>query len=250
MTLMHDHPTAGHPGQDETLRRMQEKYWWPKMKSWITDYMKGCATCQQNKILTHWQKTPVYWISSQTGTLPFQSIAMDLITGLPERHGHNAILTIVDQGCSCAAVFLPCNTTITGAGIAQLYFDNIVWWFGILKRIISDRDSWFTSHFGKALATKLGINQNLSIAFHPQTDGLLERKNQWVEQYLRLVTLATPKDWDRWLMMASAVHNNQRNQTTRLSPNQVLIRYDILLQTPNDVKTNNAPVEQRIGIIN
>ena len=109
---------------------------------------------------------------------------MDLITGLPERRNHNAILTIVDQGCSRAAIFLPCNTTITGAGIAQLYFDNIVQWFGIPKRIISDRDPRFTSHFAKALATKLGINQNLSTAFHPQTDRLSERKNQWVEQYL------------------------------------------------------------------
>ena len=105
-------------------------------------------------------------------------------------------------------------------------------------------------NIGKALATKLGINQNLSTAFHPQTDGLSERKNQWVEQYLCLVTLATPKDWDRWLTTASAVHNNWRNQTTGLSPNQILIRYDILLQTPNDVETSNALVEWRIGIMN
>ena len=106
---------------------------------------------------------------------------MDLITGLPERCNHNAILTIVDQGCSRAAVFLPCNMTITGTGIAQLNFDHVVQWFRIPKRVISDRDPQFTSHFSRALATKLGIDQNLSTAFHPQTDGLLERKNQWVE---------------------------------------------------------------------
>ena len=107
MTLMHDHPTAGHLGWDETLRKTQEKYWWPRMKEWIADYVKGCATCQQNKILTHRQKIPIYRIPSQVGTLPFQSVAMDLITGLPERRNHNAILTIVDQGCSRAAIFLP-----------------------------------------------------------------------------------------------------------------------------------------------
>ena len=118
MTLMHDHPTAGHPGQDKTLRRMQRKYWWPRMREWITDYVKGCAICQQNKILTHWQKTPIYQIPSQVGTLLFQNIAMDLIMGLLERHNHNAILTIVDQGCSRAVVFLLCNITIMGAGVA------------------------------------------------------------------------------------------------------------------------------------
>ena len=51
------------------------------------------------------------------------------------------------------------------------------------------------SHFGKGLAKKLGIQQNLSMAFHPQMDSLSERKNQWVEQYLWLVISAAPKDW-------------------------------------------------------
>ena len=100
MTLMHDHPTTGHPGRDETIRKTKERYWWPNMNQWIADYIKGCAICQQNKNLTHQKKVPVYRIPSKHGTLPFQSVAMDLITGLPERRGHDAILTIVDQGCS------------------------------------------------------------------------------------------------------------------------------------------------------
>ena len=175
---------------------------------------------------------------------------MDLITGLPERREHDTILTIVDQGCSRAAVFLPCHTTITGPGVAQLYFDNVVRWFGLPSKVISDRDPRFTSQFGKALTTKLGITQNLSTAFHPQTDGLSERKNQWVEQYLQLVTSAAPKDWDQWLTMASAVHNNWKNQTTGLSPNQILIGYDVPLNSPNDIETNNMTVERQIGVMN
>jgi transposase InsO family protein len=120
--------------------------------------------------------------------LPFKQVAMDLITGLLKHKGKDAILTIVNHGCSQAAVFLPCVTTITGLGIAQLYMDHIYKWFGLPTKVISDRDPQFTSHFGKGLAQRLKINQNLSSAFHPQTDGISERKNQWVEQYLRLVT--------------------------------------------------------------
>jgi hypothetical protein len=72
---------------------------------------------------------------------------MDLITGLPLQQGHNAILTIIDQGCSQATLFLPYTTTITRPGIAQLYFDYVVQWFGLPKKIISDQDPQFTSHF-------------------------------------------------------------------------------------------------------
>jgi transposase InsO family protein len=109
---------------------------------------------------------------------------MDLITGLLKHKGKDAILTIVDHGCSQAAVFLPCATTITGLGIAQLYMDHVYKWFGLPTKVISDRDSQFTSHFGKSLVQQLKINQNLSLAFHLQTDGISERKNQWVKQYL------------------------------------------------------------------
>jgi hypothetical protein len=35
-------------------------------------------------------------------------------------HGHNAILTIVDHGCTRVAIFLPCTTNITVEGIAEL----------------------------------------------------------------------------------------------------------------------------------
>jgi len=45
---------------------------------------------------------------------------------------------IVDQGCSCAAIFLACDTTITRPGIAQLYLDHIYRWFGLPIKIISD----------------------------------------------------------------------------------------------------------------
>jgi hypothetical protein len=119
---------------------------------------------------------------------------MDLITSLPKHNGKDAILTIIDHGCSRAAVFLPCTTTITGPGIAQLYIGHVYKWFGLPTKFISDCNPRFTSHFGKNLARRLGINQNLSSVFHPQTDGISERKNQWVEQYLQLVTLASSED--------------------------------------------------------
>jgi len=138
MALIHDHPTAGHPGHDETIRKTMEVLPWTGMHQWITDYVKGCATCQQNKILTHRTKIPLYHIMTKEGTLPFQQIAMDLITGLPQHQGHNSILTIVDHGCSRAAIFLPCSDTITSPGIAQLYLDYVYRWFGLPTKMISD----------------------------------------------------------------------------------------------------------------
>jgi hypothetical protein len=77
---------------------------------------------------------------------------MDLITGLPPMKGKDAILTIMDQGCLCVTIFLPCSITITGPGIAHLYHDHISRWFRLPTKIISDRDPRFTLHFGKEFA--------------------------------------------------------------------------------------------------
>jgi hypothetical protein len=97
MLLTHDHPTAGHPGCDETIRKAKKFRQWKGMNKWVANYIKGCAMCQQNKIMTHQRKMPLYQITIKQGTLPFKQIAMDLITGLPKHNRKGAILTIVDH---------------------------------------------------------------------------------------------------------------------------------------------------------
>jgi hypothetical protein len=107
------------------------------------------------------------------------------------------------------------------------------------KRIISDRDPRFTSSFATELVKAIQARQNLSTAYHPQTDGLTERKNQWVEQYLRLFAADTQDDWDRWLTIATVVHNSWPNATTKVAPSQALLGYlpdltGIRIETPNE----------------
>jgi hypothetical protein len=123
--MWHRGSINGHPGQDKTIRRINKEYFWPGARTWIMEYIKGCMTCQQNKNLTHRIKTPMFRIPSTISVKPFSHITMDLITGLPKSEGHDAILTIVNHGCSQVAIFLPCSTTITSAGITQLYLEHL-----------------------------------------------------------------------------------------------------------------------------
>ena len=115
------------------------------------------AHCQQSKICTTKKKTPLYCIPGDLSMCPFNVITLDLITQLPKANGHDAILTVVDQGCSRTTIFLPCHTTITGEGVALLYLKHLFLWFGVPSKVISDWDPCFTSHFAQALTTKLSI---------------------------------------------------------------------------------------------
>jgi Integrase zinc binding domain/Aspartyl protease len=78
----HGQSTAGHPGRDETIRGVSATFWWPGMNAWITNYVKGCATCQQNKNLTKKKRFPLFHIPAHPSALPFKTVAMDLITQL------------------------------------------------------------------------------------------------------------------------------------------------------------------------
>jgi hypothetical protein len=64
------------------------------------------------------------------------------------------------------------------------------------------------------------------------------------EKGVRIVS--SPKDWTHWLAIATAVHNNQKNETTGLSPNQILLGHELTLQTGEDTPSNNKTAETRI----
>ena len=65
---------------------------------------------------------------------------MDLITQLPKSNGKNAILTIINHGCTQAATFLLCTTMIMAEGVTQMYIEHVYKWFGLLSKIISDQN--------------------------------------------------------------------------------------------------------------
>jgi hypothetical protein len=93
------------------------------------------------------------------------------------------------------------------------------------------------------LGKELGINWNLSSAAHPQTNGLSERKNQWIEQFLRLVT-ANQQNWSKYLAIATLVHNNSKNVSTGYAPSKLLIRWEPPL-TPRQTNPSNNQLAER-----
>jgi hypothetical protein len=96
---------------------------------------------------------------------------------------------------------------------------------------------------------KLHIHQNMLMAFHPQTNGLSEQKNKWVEQYLQLLTSNHPEHWMEWLPLAMAIYNNQRNATTSLMPNQILLGYETTLISDSIPDSNNEMAEEQVTLL-
>jgi transposase InsO family protein len=142
-------------------------------------------------------------------------IVLDLITDLLGSQGYDSILTIMDHNCSKVAFFILCNKTIDSEGVAKCYAKEVFPHYGPLKWVISDRDTRFALKWTRELCQQLGIEQNISTAYHPQTDGQSECTNQWLEQYLCVYGNFHQNDWVSWLPLAQFVHNLWVNKTTK-----------------------------------
>jgi hypothetical protein len=221
----HDPPVHGHPGINRTIQIVKRNYWWPQLRGDVKDYVQGCAECQRHKVNNRPTKAPLRPIYPKPEAMPFKTIALDFITKLPESQGYDSILTVTDHDCTKAAVFIPCREEINTEGTAALYIQHVFAHFGLLQKVISDRDPRFVSKFMQEVCHITGIEQNPSTVYHPRTDGQSERSNQWVETAIRFISDHHQTNWAPYLPIAQFAHNNWPSETTRKSPFFLLMGY-------------------------
>jgi hypothetical protein len=192
----------------------------------ITEYVKGCADCQRHKVNTRPTKAPLQPIYPKSETTPFETVALDFIVKLPVSQGFDSILTVTDQGCTKAAIFIPCNEDVTAEETAALYIKHVFAHFGLPTKVISDRDPRFMSKFIQAACKVTGVKHAPSTAYHPRTDGQSERSNQWLETAIQFITDQKQKNWAPYLPIAQFAHNNWPSDTTRKSPFFLLMGFN------------------------
>jgi transposase InsO family protein len=93
---------------------------------------------------------------------------------------------------------------------------------GMPKEIVSDRDIKFTSNFWKSLMAGLETKLLFSIAYHPQTNGQMERVNQILEDMLRMHVMHQPKRREDYLPLVEFANNNGYQESLKMSPFEVL----------------------------
>jgi hypothetical protein len=77
----------------------------------------------------------------------WEEIAMDFIVGLPRtKTGYDSIWIIVDR-LTKVAHFIPVKTTYSRPQLAELYMSRVACLHGVPKKIVSDRETQFTSRF-------------------------------------------------------------------------------------------------------
>jgi hypothetical protein len=118
----HDTRITGHAGHFKTLELVSRNYWWPQMSRYISIYVKICDLCNWTKVQ---RRRPISELHpSETPEAPWDVISVDFIVELPESHGYDAIMCVIDS-LTKRAHFIPTHTTINAEGTALLFLKEV-----------------------------------------------------------------------------------------------------------------------------
>lgn len=211
----HDDPISGHSGFHRTLGRIKLRYKWKNMKNDIKQYIKTCESCQLNKTERRIQKHPMEITS--TSRKPFEKIALDIVGPLPmTENGNKYILTMQDDLTKYSQAFPIKNHEATT--IAEELVNNFICKFGIPNQILTDQGKDFTSTVLKEIARLFHIKQIQTSAYHPQSNGVLERSHATLADYLKHYISSKQTDWDKWVPIAMFSYNTSVHTSTKYTP--------------------------------
>ncbi|GJW53001.1 putative reverse transcriptase domain-containing protein, partial [Tanacetum coccineum] len=165
------------------LRDLKKLYWWPNMKAIIAVYIGKCLTC--SRVKAECQKPSGLLVQPEIPMWKWKRITMDFVTKLPKTsNGHDTIWVIVYR-LTKSAHFIPTREIDSMKTLTRLYIKEIVSRHRVLIFSISDRDIHFASRIWQSLQNALGTQLDMSMAYHPETDGQSERTIQTLEDMLR-----------------------------------------------------------------
>ena len=212
------------------------------MGAFVDAYVRGCDICQRYKTARH----PSATLQPQdVPSQPWEIIGVDLITQLPTSNGFDSICVYVDHLTDLTHL-VPCTTKLTAEGAAELHYRDIFRLHDMPKKVISDRGPQFAAQFMRALYKRLGITAGLTTAFHPRGNGKVERKNQRVENYLRIFCNDQQDDWADLLPAAEFALNTTKNESTGRSAFELAQGYQPDFHAPIGHRSNIPSLEERL----
>jgi transposase InsO family protein len=179
----HDSTLAGHPGRDLTKSLISRKYTWPRLSQDVRKFIRNCNVCGRTAV----------WREKKRGLLKplpipermWSELSIDFITNLPPSGPDQATnIMVVTDRLFKGVILAPMASNITEA-VAERLMVSLIRHNDLPRAIVSDRGPQFVSLMWKRICELLRITRRLSTAYHPETDGATERRNQVIEHYFR-----------------------------------------------------------------
>lgn len=175
MYSLHDSPIAGHFGLKKTLESFRRRYYMPNSRAKVSQYVKSCHHCQTRK--QPWTRKVGLLEPLVPTAGPFERIGIDTIGPMfVSKKGNKKVVVITDYMTRYAiARAVPRESADVIAGILM---EEIFLVHGAPEVILTDRGKSFRTDMMRELYKLFEVKHVTSTAYHPQTNGLVERLNK------------------------------------------------------------------------
>ena len=163
----HYEVTAAHPGVFKTLRLIQSRFFWPKMKNDVASYIRKCEVCQKFKVE---RKGKIGILQSKFRVMDcFRALAIDHLGPFPTSSaGNKYVLVAADYSSRyCFAFASKNNNTET---VKRLLSENIFLKFGTAELVISETHKVFVSKSVKEFAALYNFKHKTITSYHPASN--------------------------------------------------------------------------------
>ena len=224
LNLAHETPMSGHLGVNKTYHKILNHFYWPGIKSDVSRHCKSCHTCQMvgkpNQTIPKAQLQPIPAFDE-----PFSRVIIDCVGPLPKtKKGCEYLLTIM-----CASTRFPEAIPLRNIK-AKTIVNALVKFFtfvGLPKSIQSDQGSNFMSGIFQQVMYELGIKQYKSSAYHPESQGALERFHQTLKNMIRSYCFDTEKDWDEGIHLLLFAVRESVQESLGFSPFELVFGHTV-----------------------
>ena len=238
LEAMHSDLLAGHFGFDGTYQRIIARYFWPQMGEDIKEYVKTCAVCQRRG--SRVRKEPLYPI--KVGN-PFDRIGIDFVGPLPMTRRRNQYIVVATDYLTKwpEAKAVPNAQAVSAA---SFIYEEIICRHGCPKEILSDQGKHFCNELVDSLCQFFDIKHTLSSAYHPQTNGLVERFNRTLCEALAKYVDAYQTEWDLFIPSVLFAYRTLTHATTKYEPFTLVYGRQATLPIEFQTPTYQQPASQ------
>ena len=235
----HDGTFGAHFRDAKIHSVLGKHYWWPGMRADIQKWCRACLTCATRR--TGRALKPPLTPIPVAG--PFDRVGVDVIKFPKSTSGNQYAVVFMDYLTKWPEVFAVRDQT--ALTIAKLLVEHVISRHGVPAELLSDRGAAFLSNLVNGICQLMGIHQVNTTAYHPQTDGLVERFNRTLTEMLAKKVERSGQDWDTHLPFVLFAYRSSLQESTRESPFVLLYGRDPRL--PSEV-VNPSVNRQEIDI--
>ena len=227
-----------HPSEGEMVTYFSQHFIIPKLTEIANEVARSCDVCQRTRL------TKQHFVADLTSipraSKPMSFLSLDVAGpyigyGTTEKY----ILVLIDN----FSRYIWCETVgkQTGKAIGS-FLTRIFGQFGHPDHLLTDRGTNLKFGIVPSLMEQMGVKKLESTAYHPASNGLVERSIGTISRALKRMVLAE-KNYGKWpelLQVATNAYNRRIHSSTGYAPAEVLMSY-----IP---ETKKEPVPARVPI--